>query len=127
MVPTASPAQCTLILPVMQEVGNQNAPRPSVPPKKCPCCGGTDHSRRSSKKCRYFRKRVSQGAAAVAAAPINVAPPRVDAAVHTSTLQTTEVTRVELEEDDSNLSQPNFIKIKSKNEPSYKPVIDVSS
>ena len=126
MASTASPA----VPPVVQGTNPNNNPQPSA--KKCPSCGGTDHSRRSSRKCPYFQRRVSRGAAAVASRrPVDVAPPpSVHAAPPAATLQTTDAstTGTELEADDeSNLSKPNFVEIKTKNQPPYKPVIDVSA
>ena len=116
-VSATSSARCRLARPVNKGKRRQDAARASaVPSKRCPSCGGTDHSRWSSKKCRYFNKRASRDAT-------DVASPTVAA----SALETTEVARLESEEEESILSRPNFIKIATPNRSAYEPVIDVSS
>ena len=78
--------------------------------KACKACGGTDHQRTSSHLCKANPKNAS-------------VPSNKKGGKHNSKKNEEKKN----EEDDKNMRRPNFVHIKTKNEPAYKPVIDVSS
>ena len=150
------------------EMSEQMTTKPSLPPfdpniicQSCstqqptavvPCssCGGTDHQRKSSKKCPNFvprapkkRKQIEVSTVADAVAtvghddvPVGVATAEAPPNVPTTTVgatksittddATTTAKNTIVIDDNVNLSKPNFILLEKNNDKTYKPVVDIA-
>ena len=124
---------------------NEIPPDEEVPEAQriCPACGGTDHLRRTSKKCPHYVPRASQGKkndgakndTATSTEPIsgeinelstsildkdrsNSNKENVDASSNSTVINS--------DENDLDTSSPNFIKLVSASSVQCKPVVDVS-
>ena len=115
-------------------------------PRKCPACGGTDHLRRSSKKCPHYKGRAAKGkkndggkkdaAASDPAAGViedgNSTETEQDSTTKNDNNETIKETNLIATKDvilDCDISKPNFIRLETGTNLDtsiYKPVVDVS-
>ena len=89
-------------------------PPKSTKKKACKACGGTDHERKSSFLCKHNSSKKAPSSASV---PSNKRGKRGEK----------QSDGKKNEAEDKNISRPNFVHMKCKDEPTYKPVVDVSS
>ena len=117
--------------------------------QKCPSCGGTDHSRRSSKKCLFYVPRATivgegdaldQEALTVPVAIVeedqqqqNTTVNSISSIFNVNTNNNDDVnidkntTTIHCTSRDVDISTPEFIKLNATSNVTYKPVVDVSS
>ena len=135
-------------VPVRPPDTTPTLPKPPEHNQKCQACGGTDHLRRTSKKCPKYHPRVSKKPVAstntkTATPTVQQEPDNVSAATETDISNTNDiVTNSTVVEDskqeekegndsdkscDSDISTPNFISLEEDKKNAYKPVIDVAS
>ena len=124
---------------------NEIPPDEEVPEAQriCPACGGTDHLRRTSKKCPHYVPRPCKGKkndgtkndTATSTEPISgenneLSTSTTDKDRSNSNKENVDTssnsTVINSDEDDLDISSPNFIKLVSTSSVQYKPVIDVS-
>lgn len=144
--PTVTPPEVLKLPPITN-------PLPQVhdkPIRKCPSCGGTDHFRRSSKKCLHYVPRASvvkdnnkkQGDEVEVSVVIeDTNQQQTTTTVDSSSIinsnsnsnNNNNVTNVSKNidstsnADDIDISTPEFIKLNSTTDVAYKPVVDVAS
>ena len=105
--------------------------------KKCPACGGIDHLRRSSKKCKFYKSRSNTASAASGGTAVagntndssnnnNSTTTNTSITTDTATITTTTNNNSNNTVEPTNISKPVFINI-SKKKTTYTPVVDVSS
>ena len=144
--PTVTPPEVTK-LPSITNPSSQVQHRPIW---KCPSCGGTDHFRRSSKKCLHYVPRASvvkdnnkkQGDEVEVSVVIeDTNQQKTTTTVDSSSIinsnsnsnNNNNVTNVSKNidstsnADDIDISTPEFIKLNSTTDVAYKPVVDVAS
>jgi len=147
--PTVTPPEVPKLPPITN-------PLPQVqdkPIRKCPSCGGTDHFRRSSKKCLHYVPRASvvkdlnkiqhdevavsvvieatnQEETTTAVDSSSIINSNVNSSnnnnVNISTNKTIDSTTTN-NNNDIDISTPEFIKLNSTTDVVYKPVVDVAS
>ena len=124
---------------------NEIPPEEEVPEAQrvCPACGGTDHLRRTSKKCPHYVPRVpramqndgSKNDTATSIEPTSNENNEISTSItdKDSTKSnkdnvgtSSNSTVVDTEDKDLDISCPKFIKLESTTSVQYKPVIDVS-
>ena len=150
--PTVTPPEVTK-LPSITNPSSQVQHRPI---RKCPSCGGTDHFRRSSKKCLHYVPRASvvedpnkmlRDEVAVSVLIEDTNQPETTTAVDSSsiinsnlnsnnnnvnistnkTIDFTTTNNNNNNDIDIDISTPEFIELNSTTDKAYKPVVDVAS
>ena len=140
-------AETTSTPPEINTTAVYGEPTPQKPPqtqRKCPSCGGTDHVRRSSKKCTKYvgpaggnaENSEEKNDAPTSTAPntTNIAPPETTDTESSASIpadNNNDASSNDNSATDSaeevNISKPNFIRLENPTAPEYKPVVDVSS